>query len=90
MQIKRMTDELAVANHALHCDEIISYLLSGHGHDYDSFITTITARTDPVTLEEVYAFLLTTESRLLHNNSPIVQPTIHVATCQSSSSSYRR
>jgi hypothetical protein len=44
------------------------------GHDYDSFVTTITACTDPVTLEEVYALLLTTESRLLHNNSPMSSP----------------
>ena len=84
-----MIDELAVAGHALHCDEIISYLLSGLGHDYDSFVTTITAHTDPVTLEEVYALLLTIESRLQHHNSPIVQPTIHVATRQFSSSSYK-
>jgi len=84
-----MTDELAVADHALHCDEIISYLLSGLGHDYDSFVTTITARTYPITLEEVYALLLTTESCLQHHNSPIVQPTVHVATRQSSSSSYK-
>ena len=89
MQIKCMTDELAVTGHALHCDEIISYLLSGLGHDYDSFVPTITARTYPVTLEEVYALLLTTESRLLHNNSPIIQPTVHVATRQPSFSSYR-
>jgi len=89
MQVKCMTYELAIAGHALHCDEIISYLLSGLGYDYDSFVTTITARTDPITLEEVYALLLTTESCLQHHNSPIVQPTVHVATRQSSSSSYR-
>ena len=89
MQIKRMTNELVVAGHALHYDEIISYLLSGIGYDYDSFVTTIIARTDPVTLEEVYDLLLTTELRLQHHNSPIVQPTIHIATCQYSSSSYR-
>ena len=89
MQVKCMTYELAIAGHALHCDEIISYLLSGLGHDYDSFVTTITACTDSVTLEEVYALLLTTESCLQHHNSPIVQPTVHVATRQSSSSSYR-
>jgi len=75
-----MTDELVVAGHALHCDEIISYLLSGLGHDYDSFVTTITTCTNPVTLEEVYTLLLTTKSRLLHNNQPIVQPTVHIST----------
>jgi len=36
---------------------IISYLLSGLRHDYDPFVTTIYARNDPVTLEEVYALL---------------------------------
>jgi len=89
MQIKHMTDELAFTVHALHCDEIICYLLSGLGHDCDSFVTTITACTDLITLEKVYALLLTTESRLLHNNSPIVQPTVHVATRQPPSFSYR-
>jgi len=75
-----MTDELVIAGHALHCDEIISYLLSGLENDYDSFVTTITTCTDPVTLEEVYALLLTIESRLLHNNQPVVQPTVHIST----------
>jgi hypothetical protein len=89
IQIKSMIDELAVADHALYCDEIISYLLSGLGHDYDSFVTTITACTNPVTLEEVYTLLLTTESRLLPNNSPIVQPTVHIATRQPTPYSYR-
>nr|TKS11759.1 hypothetical protein D5086_0000070570 [Populus alba] len=89
MQIKRMTDELVIVDHALHYDEIISYLLSGLGHDYDSFVTTITARTDHVTLEEVYALLLTTEARLQHHNAPTIQPVVHMATRQHSSSSYR-
>ena len=89
MQIKRMTYELVVAGHALHSDENISYLLSSLGHDYDSFVTTIIACTDPVTLEEVYALLLTIESRLLHNNQPIVQPTVHIATRQPNSHHYR-
>jgi len=71
----------------LFCDEIISYLLSSLGHDYDSFVTTITTHIDLVTLVEVYALLLTTESCLQHHNSPIIQPTVHVVTRQFSSSS---
>lgn len=57
MQIKRMIDDLAIVGHALYCDDIISYLLSGLRHDYDPLVTTIYARNDPVTLEEVYALL---------------------------------
>jgi len=75
-----MTDKLVVADHALHCDEIISYLLSGLGYDYNPFVTTITARTNHITLEEVYALLLTIESHLQHHNSPIIQPIAHIAT----------
>ena len=89
MQIKRMTNELVVAGHALHYDEIISYLLSGLGYAYDSYITTITTCTYTVTLEKIYALLLTTESRMLYNNSLIVQPSVHVATHQPLFSSYR-
>jgi len=57
MQIKRMIDDLVIIGHDLYCDDIISYLLSGLRHDYDPFVTTIYACTDPVTLEEVYALI---------------------------------
>ncbi|KAF5445394.1 hypothetical protein F2P56_034445 [Juglans regia] len=82
MQIKRYTDELAIIGHPLSCDKIVTYILAGLGHDYDPFVTTISACKDPVTLEEVYSLLLTIESRLSHNNPQVPQASVNVATRQ--------
>ncbi|KAF5447766.1 hypothetical protein F2P56_033290 [Juglans regia] len=67
--VKKITDELAIAGQTLSCDDVITYILAGLGHDYDSLVTTVIARKDSVTLEELYSLLLTTESRLAANNS---------------------
>ena len=53
--IKRLTDELAVAGHPLDHDDIITYLLAGLSHEYDSLVTSITARTDAISLEEIFS-----------------------------------
>ncbi|KAF5441809.1 hypothetical protein F2P56_036972 [Juglans regia] len=45
-------------------DDIIMYVLVGLGHEYDSFVASISARTNSVTLEEIYSLFLTTEARL--------------------------
>lgn len=62
--IKRLTDELAVAGQPLNHDDIITYLLAGLSHEYDSLVASISARTDDITLEEIYSLLLTSEARL--------------------------
>ncbi|KAA8541288.1 hypothetical protein F0562_025251 [Nyssa sinensis] len=64
LSIKKLADELAMAGQPLKCDDIISYVLAGLGHEYDSFVSSIYARTDHVTLEEVYSLLIVTESRI--------------------------
>jgi hypothetical protein len=65
--IKRLVDELAMAGQPLKCDDIVSYVLTGLGHEYDSFVSSIYARNDPVTFEEVYSLLIVTESCLTHH-----------------------
>lgn len=62
--IKRLADELAVAEQPMTHDDIITYVLEGLSHEYDSFVASISACTDSVTLEEIYSLLLTTEARL--------------------------
>lgn len=72
--IKRLTDELAVAGQPLTHDDIITYLLAGLSHEYDSLVASISARTDDITLEEIYSLLLTSEARLSrHQHSPVNQ-----------------
>jgi hypothetical protein len=62
--ITRLTDELVVAGQPLNHNDIITYILAGLSHEYDSFVVSISARTDDITLEEIYSLLLTSEARL--------------------------
>jgi len=66
-----MADELALARQPLIADDIITYVLSGLGQEYDSLASIITSRFDLVTLEELYSLLLIYESRINHNNQPL-------------------
>ena len=85
--IKRLTDELAVAGQPLNHDDIITYILAGLSHKYDSFVASISARTDDITLEEIYSLLLTSEARLSrHQLTPVIQqPSAHTAYRQNNS-----
>ncbi|KAA8531224.1 hypothetical protein F0562_005862 [Nyssa sinensis] len=74
--IKKLTDELAVAGQPMSCEDVLTYVLAGLGHEYDSFVTSISARTAQITMEEVYSLLLTIEARLSrHQMSSLTQPT---------------
>ena len=57
-----MDDELALTGQPLKPDDIITYVLAGLGQEYDSLASTITSRSDLVTLEGLYSFLLICES----------------------------
>jgi hypothetical protein len=67
-RIKGLASELAAANSPISDDEVIVYLLAGLGPDYDSFVTSMTTK-DALTLDEVYAHLMTFEARLLKHHS---------------------
>ena len=86
MFIKRLTDELAMAGQPLRCDEIISYVLTGLGHEYDGLVSSIYTRTDPISLEEVYSLLIVTESRYNHHqlSAPVSLAEAHIAQQQRS------
>ncbi|KAA8542806.1 hypothetical protein F0562_023958 [Nyssa sinensis] len=58
LSIKRMANELALAGQLLKANDIITYVLAGLGQEYDSLASTITSRSDLVTLEELYSLLL--------------------------------
>ncbi|KAF5481819.1 hypothetical protein F2P56_002441 [Juglans regia] len=74
--IKKLTYELSVARQPMSCEDVITYVLAGLSHEYDSFVASISAHTDKVTMEEIYSLLLTTEARLSrHQMSSPAQPT---------------
>jgi hypothetical protein len=62
-QMKTLADTLATIGQPLRPDETIAYILSGLGPDYDALVTSLTTRNDELTLDEVYAYLLSFEHR---------------------------
>ena len=77
-----------MAGQPLKCDDIISYVLAGLGYEYDSFVSSIYARNDPVTLEEVYSLLIVTESRLTRHHQSTPPPPAEANIVQRQSPSY--
>ena len=54
--------------------ELVSYFLSDLGSEYDSFVTSVTTRVDPMTLDDLYGHLLAHELKLEQN-----QPAVDLA-----------
>ena len=65
-QFTTLVDTLAATAYALNDFEITSFLLAGLGFEYDSFVTSVTTRVDPLTIDELYGHLLAHELRLKH------------------------
>ncbi|XP_042982037.1 uncharacterized protein LOC122311522 isoform X1 [Carya illinoinensis] len=67
-KVKHLSDTMCAAGIILSPAEFVSYLLAGLSNDYDAFVTTVTARIEPLSPEELYGLLLTHESRLAHSS----------------------
>jgi hypothetical protein len=63
--IKSLTDVLAAAGAPLHDDEIIVYLLTGLPEEYNSMVTSVTTRAEPMSLSDVYTNLISFDNCLL-------------------------
>jgi hypothetical protein len=70
-KIKGFAVELAAAETPLRDDEIIAYLLAGLGSDYDSFVTSMTTKTEAPSLDDVYSHLLAFEARQLQRQAEV-------------------
>jgi hypothetical protein len=62
--IKTLSDTLAAAGQPLNDLESVSFLLKGLGSEYDPFVTSVTTRVDPLSIDELYGLLLAHEMRL--------------------------
>jgi hypothetical protein len=62
-KIKGLATEMAAAGSPLRDEEVIAYLLAGFGPDYDNFVTSMTTKTERLTLDDVYAYLMAYEAR---------------------------
>jgi hypothetical protein len=66
-QFQSLTDSLATVGQPLNDFEIVAFLLAGLGPDYDPFVTSVTTRVEPLSMEEIYDHLLSHELRLKHH-----------------------
>jgi hypothetical protein len=62
--IKTLSDTLAAAGQPLNDFESVSFLLKGLGSEYDPFVTSVTTRVNPLSIDELYGHFLAHEMRL--------------------------
>ena len=74
-QFKTLVDILAATAQPLNDFELVSFLLASLGSNYDSFVTSMITRVDPLSIKEPYGHLLAHELRLEHQQ-PIVDLSI--------------
>lgn len=63
-KMKALGDEFAASGKQLDAEELIAFILNGLDDDYDSVVSTLVAKSEPLTLSETYAQLLNFENRL--------------------------
>jgi hypothetical protein len=68
-RIKTIAAELAAADAPLCDDEVIAYLLAGLGANYDPFVTSMTTKSEALTLDDVQAHLLVYEARQIRHHT---------------------
>jgi hypothetical protein len=54
-KMKTLTDEMTTAGKKLDDEELISYILAGLDYEYNSLVSSIAARVEPVTLGDMYS-----------------------------------
>uniref|UniRef100_A0A2N9H324 Retrotransposon Copia-like N-terminal domain-containing protein n=1 Tax=Fagus sylvatica TaxID=28930 RepID=A0A2N9H324_FAGSY len=66
-----LADTLAAIDQPLPEFQLVSFLLAGLGPEYDSFVTSVQQRTEPITLDYLYGHLLNREIRLEQSQAPV-------------------
>ncbi|KAF5463307.1 hypothetical protein F2P56_019229 [Juglans regia] len=69
---KSLAATLGAASHTPSDQEFTIYLLAGLGSDYESLVTSLTTRPNPLTPHQIYSFLLNHESRLSHQTNSLL------------------
>ena len=63
-KMKTIGDEIAATGKVVDEDEMVGYILNGLDFDYNPVVSSILGRTDPITMSDLYAQLLSYETRL--------------------------
>ena len=76
LDIKWVVDSLATVGSNVSTEDHLEAILNGLPEEYDSFITSVTSRLDPYTIEDIEALLLAQEERFDKHKSldhPLIQ-----------------
>ncbi|CAL9023328.1 unnamed protein product, partial [Prunus brigantina] len=68
-QMKEIAAGLGAASHPLTDADLVAYILAGLHEEYDSFVTSIETRSDPVSSDELHGFLLGREAAILQRKN---------------------
>jgi uncharacterized membrane protein YgcG len=63
-KMKSLADDMASAGKKLDDEELCSYILAGLDFEYNSLVSSIAARVEPITIGELYSQMLALEMRL--------------------------
>jgi hypothetical protein len=63
-KIKQIIANLAVASHSISDSEFTASLLGGLGPEYDPFVTSVTTRVEPLSMNNLFGHLLAHEARI--------------------------
>ena len=84
---KTLADTLAAIGQPLQDSEVVSYILGGLDSTYDSLVTSITTRVNPISSEDLFSHLLSHEQRIERNHATpdILFPSTNAITRSSNS-----
>lgn len=63
-KMRSLADEIASAGKIIDDEELVSYILAGLDYDYNSIISALVARTEPISVGEMFSQLLSFEQRM--------------------------
>ena len=63
-KMRSLADEIASAGKAIDDDELVSYILAGLDFDYNPIVSALVARTEPISVGEMFSQLLSFEQRM--------------------------
>ncbi|CAI9759804.1 unnamed protein product [Fraxinus pennsylvanica] len=71
-KVRTLANILATTGNPLLEPDFVTYLLTGRGPAYDTFVTSINTQAEPISSTELYQLLLIHESRLSHSSRSIL------------------
>ena len=55
VKMKGLADDMASAGRKLEDEELVSFILTGLGEDFESIVTAMASRVEPISVNELYA-----------------------------------